>query len=286
MALATNYYLGREFQGEKMPLVRGHHAFDDHFTQIPNDWVRDSRLSLKSIGLLAQLMSHSPGWNMSIRSLAKANGTGIDTIKSAVLELEHCGYLKRGEKQKQNEDGTFADYVWTTADPFQNPVTAESRHGRTEHKEEHSLLEEQVIENNERTIAVNDLFNEFYAQYPRKIDPRDALKAFKSALKRATFEDIIAGVIRYAEAHKDKEKQYLKYPASWLRADAWESHYEPGKDSEAAERSKQRRERELEASRTYLAELKAQEAEASGPKTCRHGKNLALCLPCSKETNA
>jgi len=223
---------------------------------------------------------------MSIRSLAKANGTGIDTIKSAVLELEHCGYLKRGEKQKQNEDGTFADYVWTTADPFQNPVTAESRHGGTEHKEEHSLLEEQVIENNERTIAVDDLFNEFYAQYPRKIDPRDALKAFKSALKRATFEDIMAGVIRYAEAQKDKEKQYLKYPASWLRADAWESHYEPGKDSEAAERSKQRRERELEASRAYLAELKAQEAEASGPKTCRHGKNLALCLPCSKETNA
>ena len=269
-----------------MPLIRGHHAFDDHFTQIPNDWVRDSRLSLKSIGLLAQLMSHSPGWNMSIRSLAKANGTGIDTIKSAVLELEHCGYLKRGEKQKQNQDGTFADYVWTTADPFQNPVTAESRHGKTEHKEEHSLLEEQVKKNNERTIAVEDLFNEFYNQYPRKIDPRDALKAFKSALNRANFEDILAGVIRYAEAHKDKEKQYLKYPASWLRADAWESHYEAGKDSEAAERSKQRRDRELEASRAYLAELKAQEAEASAPKTCRHGKNLALCLPCSKETNA
>lgn len=265
-----------------MPLIRGHHSFDDHFTQIPNDWLRDSRLSLKSIGLLAQLMSHAPGWNMSIRSLARANGTGIDTIKSAVLELEHCGYLKRGEKQKQNEDGTFADYVWTTADPFQNPVTAETRYGRTEHKEEQDSKEEQRTKNNERIIAVDDLFNEFYAQYPRKIDPRDALKAFKSALKRATFEDILAGVIRYAEAHKDKEKQYLKYPASWLRADAWESHYEPAADLVAAERSTQRREREIQRSNEYLAEIREREAQATAPKLCQHGKNLALCVPCSK----
>jgi Sec-independent protein translocase protein TatA len=180
-----------------MPLIRGHHSFDDHFTQIPNDWVRDSRLSLKAIGLLAQLMSHTPGWNLSIRSLARANGTGIDTIKSAVRELEQYGYLKRSEAQKQNTDGTFADYDWVTADPFQNPVTAESRHGRTEHKEEQDSKEEQLQKNNERTNAVLAQFDEFYKEYPRKIDRGDALKAFKSALKRTKFEDILAGAIRY-----------------------------------------------------------------------------------------
>ena len=35
-----------------MPLIRGYHSFDDHFTQIPNSWLRDTRLSLKAIGLL------------------------------------------------------------------------------------------------------------------------------------------------------------------------------------------------------------------------------------------
>jgi hypothetical protein len=112
-----------------MPLIRGHHSFDDHFTQIPNSWVRDKRLSFKAIGLLAQIMSHKPGWNMSIRSLARLNETGVTTVKTAIEELEALGYLHRSSEQLRGEDGTFADYVWTTADPFQNPVTVESVHG-------------------------------------------------------------------------------------------------------------------------------------------------------------
>jgi hypothetical protein len=117
-----------------MPLIRGHHTFDDHFTQIPNDWVRDSRLTLKAIGLLTQLMSHRPGWNMSISSLARFNKTGVDTIKSAVKELELYGYLSRSEKQEHNDDGTFADFIWTTADPFQNPDTVKSVSGKQDTK--------------------------------------------------------------------------------------------------------------------------------------------------------
>jgi len=117
-----------------MPLIRGHHNFDDHFTQIPNDWVRDSRLSLKAIGLLTQLMSHRPGWNMSVSSLARFNKTGVDTIKSAVKELELYGYLTRSEKQEHNDDGTFADFIWTTADPFQNPATVKTADGKQDTK--------------------------------------------------------------------------------------------------------------------------------------------------------
>lgn len=128
-------------------------------------------------------------------------------------------------------------------------------------------------------------FDEFWNEYPKKEGKKPAFKAFTSALSRATFEDILAGVIRYKNSDR-VTRGYVMLASRWLNEDHWEDNLEPSKDSEAAERNKQRRERELEASRAYLAELKAQEAEASGPKTCRHGKNLALCLPCSKETNA
>ena len=225
-----------------MPLIRGHHSFDDHFTQIPNDWLRDTRLSLKSIGLLAQLMSHSPGWNMSIRSLAKANGTGVDTIKTAVKELEFCGYLRRSERQKQNEDGTFADYDWVTTDPFQNPVTVKSRHGETAHKEEHSLLEEQSLKNNKRISAQNEFFKEFWKEYPRKLDKKKAERAFKSAMTRASFEDILAGTIRYAN-DPNRLDEFTKYPASWLNADAWENGPLPFDPRAAKKREQQEQER-------------------------------------------
>jgi hypothetical protein len=165
-------------------------------------------------------MSHSPGWNMSIRSLAKANKTGIDTIKGAVRELEQLGYLVRSTKQKQNLDGTFADYEWTTADPFQNPVTVKTRHGETGHKEEHSLLEEKAIKNNERTHA---LFTEFWKEYPKKLDKGRAKRAFTSALTRASFEDILAGAIRYSNDPNLPQLQFIKHPTTWLNADAWEN---------------------------------------------------------------
>ena len=91
-------------------------------------------MTLKAIGLLTQLMSHRPGWNMSVSSLARFNKTGVDTIKSAVKELELYGYLTRSGKQEHNDDGTFADFVWTTADPFQNPDTVKPVSGKQDTK--------------------------------------------------------------------------------------------------------------------------------------------------------
>ena len=157
-----------------MPLIRGHHSFDDHFTQIPNEWVRDSRLSLKAIGLLTQLMSHTPGWNMSISSLARFNKTGIDTIKTAVKELETYGYLKRSMTQEHNPDGTFADFIWTTADPFQNPATALPASAKQDTKK-NILKEEQVKKNKQENKAskINEnwkpsqkIVDEYSVKYP------------------------------------------------------------------------------------------------------------------------
>jgi hypothetical protein len=202
-----------------MPLIRGHHTFDDHFTQIPNDWVRDSRLSLKAIGLLTQLMSHRPGWNMSISSLARFNKTGVDTIKSAVKELELLGYLNRSDKQEHNEDGTFADYVWTTADPFQNPATALSVHAKQNTKK-NILKEEQVKKNKQENKEIG--FDKFWELYPKKIAKADALKAWKNATKKKTADELLALTKAYAEG-KLPDTTYIPYPASWLNKGLYES---------------------------------------------------------------
>jgi hypothetical protein len=87
-----------------MPLIRGHHSFDDHFTQIPNDWLRDKTISLGAKGLLAQLLSHAPGWRISQESLARDNGVGRDAIRTLINELLEAGYLpapKHGSATKR-----------------------------------------------------------------------------------------------------------------------------------------------------------------------------------------
>jgi hypothetical protein len=173
-----------------MPLIRGHHSFDEKFTQIPNDWLRDPRLSLKAIGLLAQLMSHTPGWKLSIRSLARANGVGVATIKTAVLELEQFGYLSRSEKQAKDEDGKFADYIWTTQDPFQNPVTVKSAHGKlntkkNKDKEEHLEKNKQENKPTLKSILLPEDWQpsqELIGMFPDKwplLDQRKETEAFR-----------------------------------------------------------------------------------------------------------
>jgi hypothetical protein len=83
-------------------------------------------------------------------------------------------------------------------------------------------LKEPLLEPLDNSL-VSEMFSDFWNEYPRKSDKRAATKAFKSALNRAKFEDILAGVIRYANDPNLPEQRYIKHPATWLNADAWEN---------------------------------------------------------------
>ena len=159
-----------------MPLVRAHHAFDDQFAQIPNDWLRDSRLSLKAIGLLAQTMSHRPGWNMSIRSLANANKSGRDSIASALKELVDSGYLVR--TQERDESNRWAEATYTTSDPradlpvAEKPLTGKPLTGKpltgNDATKNTITKEQQPKEKQTKELSREDKeFEEFWKKYPR-----------------------------------------------------------------------------------------------------------------------
>jgi hypothetical protein len=224
---------------------------------------------------------------MSIRALARANGNGQDTIKTAILDLEKHGYLVRSEKQTQNADGTFSDYEFVTHDPFQNPVTVKPRHGEMGHIEEQEPKEEQETKNNERTNAHLELqkrFDEFWNAYPKKVDKAKAEKSFRSAIKRAKFDEILAGVIAY-RSDPTRNSQFTKYPATWLNSDSWDNASQPSADSEALRRSQERRERDKRASNEYLVQLKMQESQRGLASRCEHDKIVAMCVICSKKLN-
>jgi hypothetical protein len=201
-----------------MPLIRGHHSFDDQFAQIPNAWLRDARLSLKAIGLLGQIMTHSPGWNMSINSLASRNNVGRDQIRTAIAELEEFGYLTR---QQSREDGRFAETVWRTSDPSDKPLSDNPTSVNPTTK--NTNPKEDQIKNNERTHGDLGLiyFEAFWVHYPKKVDKGAALRAFKKAAKQHPVSEVIDGAKRYAEDPNLPEKQFIKNPATWLNAESW-----------------------------------------------------------------
>lgn len=79
------------------------------FTIIPNDYLKDKKLSLKSKGLLTIMYSLPNEWDYSINGLCKITNSGITTIRTILTELEIYGYLER--IQTKNEKGQF-DYIY------------------------------------------------------------------------------------------------------------------------------------------------------------------------------
>lgn len=250
-----------------MPVIRGHHSFDDHFTQIPNQWLRDNRLSFKARGLLSLIMSHTQGWHLTIARLAEDNKEGRDSIRAAIAELEELGYLTRS----QENNGRFGEVTWTTRDPSENP-SSENPATENPTPKKNINKEEQVLKNH---AHLEKHFDEFWNAYPRKLDKAKAFRAFKSAMNRAKFEDILAGVIAYRNDPK-RNPDFTKYPATWLNSDAWENAAALP-DTAVAER----REKERARTREYLEQIQQAEAQAaSEPPKCEHGKNVALCRIC------
>jgi hypothetical protein len=86
---------------------------DDNFTIIPNAALRDERLSYTARGILAELLTHSDGWETNADALWRQaqkqrdtkTGEGREGIRAAFAELEEHGYLVR--RRIQGERGRF-----------------------------------------------------------------------------------------------------------------------------------------------------------------------------------
>lgn len=81
-----------------------------NYTAMSNYHLRDTRLSLRTIGLLSIMLSLPENWDYSQEGLAKICKDGITSIKSAIQELEEFGYLER--KRERDERGMLAGMIY------------------------------------------------------------------------------------------------------------------------------------------------------------------------------
>jgi hypothetical protein len=239
-------------------------------------------------------MSHSVGFEVSIKRLASKGVDGRDSIASAISELESIGYLNR--EQLRNLDGTLASTLWTTKDPeapwtdfpsTANPITANPHLKKN---------------NNKNTESKNNyahLFELFWQQYPRKVGKGAAEKAFGKALIEVDDpqrEQLSKQIIKAAQALANDpnlpEAQYIPHASTWLARAGWldepypERQRTPEERAEALKANADRdRERRLEQSRKLLAEQKEQQAKARPAPKCEHGASIVSCKSCLRKAN-
>jgi len=201
-----------------MPIIRQRLQFEGRFTQIPNEWLRDERLSLRAKGLLAQLLSHADGWSLSIHSLATTNGCGKDAIRSAVRELEESGYLTR--QQNRQESGAFGETIWLTSSPSsgspspENPTPVNPPTKNTKSKNTN-------VKNIQGDSLIAEAFTTFWEIYPRKVGKASARKVFER-LAREHLGAIMDGVAKLSSDPNLPAVEFIPYPTTWLNREGWE----------------------------------------------------------------
>ena len=81
------------------------------FTVMSNHHLRNTNLSLKAKGLLSLILSLPDNWDYTVKGLSKICKEGVDSIGTAINELEKEGYITRTRVRNAKGQLTTVKYI-------------------------------------------------------------------------------------------------------------------------------------------------------------------------------
>ena len=261
------------------------------YAQIPNAAIRDPEISPNAFRLLAYLMSHQDGYDLTYGQIERETGLGRFAINGAIKILRSKGWLQVANTKLAN--GQFGPKSWTVLDPTSttvgNSTAVDSTVEQPTDNKKNTYREDK--EENSYPQASLEGFGEFWKVYPRKVEKIAAQKAFEKALQIVTADVIIDGARRYAN-DPNRVDAYTAHPSTWLNAGRWDDEPLPErvlspeerKQIEEAERIK-RRDLERERLKEEQARRKQEEErlrnEARNVRLCTHNRVAVICPKCT-----
>ncbi len=220
------------------------------FAVVPERAVKDRRLMNAAFRVLAAIASYADQDGRcypSLRRIGEDLGCSKQAIHQQVKVLIAAGYVAQKRTRRPNGSDSSNHYqilcpaAETDSEKRQPHIDARQRHvdpPSTSEVDPPSTSEVDPSNTPPTTPSNNvlpmpppkgtsaspaDLFQRFWQHYPKKIAKEDAEKAFKAALKVASFKDIFAGTRRYADhvRRNDTPKKFIKYPSGGMRAKRW-----------------------------------------------------------------
>ena len=144
------------------------------FTVMSNFHLRDVELSLKAKGLLSMMLSLPEDWDYTTKGLACICKDGVDSITSALKELENHGYLTR--QRTRYENGRLGDITYTI---HEKPV---GQKGQKEVPEQEKPEQEKPKRENPRQVNLKQAEpeQENHAQLNTEQSNTDGLNTYQS----------------------------------------------------------------------------------------------------------
>lgn len=261
------------------------------FAQIPNEAIRDPQITASAFRLLAYLMSHQDGYELTYAQIERETGMGRYAINEAIKNLTSRGWLET--EATKMPDGRFGPKAWTVLNPTGAgfSTAGDSTAEKPTDNKKTTSREEQDRRIVNPQAELEEAFEEFWNVYPRKVEKIAARKAFLKQAETVTPGVITAGARRMANDPNLPPKQYVPYPASWLNAGGWDSEPYPERqrtkeELEAIRAKEIERRREIDrreaAERREQARLEAERLAANPVTLCEHNRVKVICPVCSK----
>ena len=170
------------------------------YTVMSNHHLRNTSLSLKAKGLLSLMLSLPDNWDYTTKGLASICKDGIDSICSAVKELEQHGYIVR--ERVRNDKGQLTTIEYTI---LEQPETALPEQEKP--KRENPVLGKPEQENPAQlntNISNKDLLNtDESTTYPIKSHQKEGRAAQKRGRDKMGYDEM--------DAYRDLIKENIEY---------------------------------------------------------------------------
>jgi hypothetical protein len=200
------------------------------YTIIGNFHLREKEMSLKAKGLLTLFLSLPDDWDYSVMGITSLVKENSGTVNRIMQELEHFKYLTRTRLFK--EDGKFKTWQYDIYEkPYVEKPYVENAYVENAYVENATQLNTKEVITKKPNIKntkkenLDNLFNKFYEEYPKKKSKGNVEKWF---LKNKPSEELVnkmiekVNILKKTSDWKKENGKYIPYPSTWLNAKGWE----------------------------------------------------------------
>lgn len=240
-----------------MSIVNLYRKDNQPFAQIPNDAIRDARMTPNAFRLLAYLMSHQDGYALTYDQIERQTTLGRKAINNAAELLTKLGWIAVDRPKAQ---GQFQAKSWTILSPddFVRDATvrdatvrqgqvAQSTDIRRTLPKENKVIKKTTVKEISDSQKIETDFEIFWNAYAYKIQKPDALKAFKTAIASVSLELLLEAIPKY-HAYLANTGINSANASTWLNQKRWENEY-----PEARNTKSQRQQQQQQAAANFIA---------------------------------
>lgn len=146
----------------------------------------------------------------SLARLCADTEMSMATVTRRLNYLEENGFIRRNKRDQTSTLYTLS----LTERPLSLTETPPSLPQSVE------PINDNLSKNHSNNM-VNDEFEKFWEHYPKKVGKGQARLAFKSAIKKATLDELVLSVKSFSAIASKTEKQFIPHASTWLNGERW-----------------------------------------------------------------